>query len=108
MWLIRFFLFIIAVVVLVGFIHYNSAERVSLYFPWANYHNVPLTLVILITFVAGMLVAFIYSVFYFLKVAADIRDKNREVKQLEVELSALRNRSLEDLDETAPEKDPEE
>jgi hypothetical protein len=52
-----------------------------------------------------MFVTFIYSVFYYLKITGDIREKNRQIKNLEVELSALRNRALEDLEEAAQEQE---
>jgi uncharacterized integral membrane protein len=105
MWLIRLFLFIIAIAIPVGFILYNPSQRVDLYFPWSDYFNVPLTFVAFGAFIVGMLVIFLYSVFYFLKVGGDIREKNREIKKLELELSALRNRSLEDLEETNREQE---
>jgi len=105
MWLIRLLLFIIAVVILVGFILYNPDQKVDLSFPWTNYYNIPLTFVAFGAFIVGMLVVFVYSVFYFLKVGGDIREKNREIRKLEMELSALRNRSLEDLEQSIEEQE---
>lgn len=100
MWLLRLLLFIIAVAVVIGFVLYNSTERVDLFFPWGNYYAVPLAFVCFAAFVIGMLVTFLYSVFYFIKVGGDIRERNRQIKKLEMELSALRNRSLEDINDT--------
>jgi uncharacterized integral membrane protein len=111
MWLLRLLLFIIAVTVVIGFVLYNSSQRVDLNFPWDNYYAVPLAFVCFAAFVIGMFVTFLYSVFYFIKVGGDIRERNREIKRLEMELSALRNRSLEDLDEselTEEKRDQEE
>ncbi len=106
MWLVRLLLFIIAVIVLVGFILLNPNERVNVDLYWAEYVQVPLTFVAFIAFAVGMFVSFLYSVFYFIRIAGEIREKNRQIRQLEVELSALRNRSLEDLDE--PSREDEE
>jgi predicted PurR-regulated permease PerM len=105
MWLVRLFFIIIAIAVLVGFILYNPAETVNLHFPWGDYYNVQLIFVCAVAFIIGMFVTFIYSVFYYLKITGDIREKNRQIKNLEVELSALRNRALEDLEEAPQEQE---
>jgi predicted PurR-regulated permease PerM len=108
MWLVRLFFIIIAIAILVGFILYNPDEPVNLHFPWGDYYNVQLIFVCAVAFIIGMFVTFIYSVFYYLKIAGDIREKNRQIRNLEVELAALRNRSLEDLDEQTPEEKEQE
>jgi len=98
MWLIKLLLFIVALAVLVGFILYNPDPRVSVFFPWKSYYDIPLTFVCFWAFALGMIVSFVYSVFHFIKVAGDIREKNRQIRSLEMELSALRTRALEDLE----------
>lgn len=104
MWLIRLLLFIIAIVILIGFVLYNPDQHVDLHFPWGSYYGVLLIFVCFGAFLLGMLVSFIYSVFYYIRIAGDIREKNKQMRQLEMELSALRNRSLEDLEETPGEQ----
>ena len=100
MWLVRLLLFIIALVILVGFVLLNPEQRVDVTFPWGIYNNILMSYVVFGAVVIGMFIVFVYSIFYFMKIAGDIREKNRQIRALETELSALRNRSLEDLDDT--------
>ena len=64
-----------------------------------------LSYVVFAAVVVGMFIVFVYSIFYFMKIAGDMRDKNRQIRALETELSALRNRSLEDLEDTPSEQE---
>lgn len=100
MWLVRLLLFIIAIAILVGFVMLNPDQRVDVHFPWGSYFNVLLSYVVFGAVVIGMFIVFLYAIFYFMKIAGDIREKNRQLRALETELSALRNRSLEDLEDT--------
>jgi len=100
MWLVRLLLFIIAIAVLVGFVMLNPDQRVDVHFPWTSYYSVLLSYVVFGAVVVGMFIVFVYAIFYFMKIASEIREKNRQIRALETELSALRNRSLEDLDDS--------
>ncbi len=98
MWAIRYFLLLILIVVILGFAVLNSSQKVLINLPQKTIPNVPLTLVILSAFCVGLLVSFILTVAHTIKMSGQVRSGRRKVTQLEMELAALRNRSLEDID----------
>ena len=98
MWAIRYFLLLILIVVILGFAVLNSSQKVLINLPQKIIPNVPLTLVILCAFSVGLLVSFILTVAHTMKMSGQVRSGRKKVAQLEMELAALRNRSLEDID----------
>lgn len=98
MWAIRYFLLLILIVLILGFAIYNSAQRLDINFPGHQFLDVPLMVVILCAFCVGLLVSFILTVAQSIKMSADVRNSKKRVHQLEMELTALRNRSLEEID----------
>ena len=98
MWVIRYFLLLILIVIILGFAIYNSAQRLDINFPGYQFFDVPLMVVILCAFCVGLLVSFILTIAQSIKMSGDVRNSKRRVHQLEMELAALRNRSLEDID----------
>jgi hypothetical protein len=54
--------------------------------------------VILCAFCVGVLVSFIVTIVHSIKMKGDAKTSRRKVHQLEMELAALRNRSLEDIE----------
>jgi uncharacterized integral membrane protein len=98
MWAIRYFLLLILIVVVLGFAVLNSSQKVLINLPDRVITNVPLTVVILCAFCVGLLVSFILTVAHTMKMSGQVRNGRRKVTQLEMELAALRNRSLEDID----------
>lgn len=93
----RVFLIIIIISVIVGFSLYNSSEKVDVNLVRVEYHNVPLIIVVYWTFLIGMIVTFILGLSYVARVHADMREERRQVQRLTSEITALRNRSFEDL-----------
>ncbi len=98
MWVIRALLVMVLVVGMVGFSVLNSEERVTVQLHDTTYYNIPLIVVTYWSFVAGMLVTFVLGLSYFWKLSLDLRDARRDNKRLLSELTALRNRPIEELD----------
>jgi len=95
--ILRAFLVLIVLAVIIGFSVYNAGPRVDVDLVKAQY-NVPLVVVVYWSFLAGMLVAFLLAVSYVLKIQADRRLDRVAKRRLEMEISALRNRTIETLD----------
>jgi len=98
MWAVRYLLLLILIVLILGFAILNSSQRVFINLPTRLIPDVPLTVVMLSAFCVGILVSFILTVAQTMKMSSDVRASRRKVQQLEMELAALRNRSLEDVD----------
>lgn len=76
----------------------NRNETVSSLHLMGRHHpGVPLVLVVFATFVVGMFIAFLLTLFHHLKIHASISRASRENQDLKRELSQLRNLPLEDL-----------
>lgn len=99
MWAFRVFLILLIIAVVVGFSMLNAQQVVSVDLLRAKYVNVPLVYVTYWAFLAGMLVTFVLGLSYALKVHADLREQRKETRRLSVEITALRNRSIEEIDE---------
>jgi uncharacterized integral membrane protein len=89
---------IVLVVVIVGFSVFNSEARTTVDVFYKTYYDIPLIVVTYFTFVAGMLVTFILGLSYFWKLSLDLRDVRRDNKRLLTELTALRNRPIESIE----------
>lgn len=98
MWAFRYFLLLILIVIILGFAIYNSSQRVDINFPGYRFFDVPLIVVIFCAFCVGLLASFILTIAQSLRMSGDVRNSRRKVHHLEMELTALRNRSLEDMD----------
>lgn len=85
-------------VLILGFAIYNSSQRVDIYLPGEQFFDVPLMVVILAAFIVGVIVSFILTIAQSIKMSGEVRAGRKQVEQLEMELAALRNRSLEDVE----------
>ncbi|MEW5876306.1 MAG: LapA family protein [Candidatus Zixiibacteriota bacterium] len=98
MGIIRSILILIVLAIIIGFSVYNAEPRVTVdLIRWK--YEVPLVVVVYWSFLAGMLAAFILGLAYVLKVQSDRRNERRDRRRLEMEISALRNRTIEELDQ---------
>ncbi len=98
MGIIRAILILIVLAVIIGFSVYNAGPRVDVDLIRGQY-NVPLVVVVYWSFLTGMIVAMLLGASYVLKVQTDRRLERRDRRQLELEVGALRNRTIEELDE---------
>ena len=100
MWIIRTILLLVILAVVIGFSVYNSDQRVlRVDLIRAEWYNVPMVVVVYWSMLAGMIVAFILGLTYVLRLHADYRAERRHRRRLEMEISTLRNRTIEELEE---------
>jgi uncharacterized integral membrane protein len=98
MGILRAFLILVVVTIIIGFSVYNAGPRVDVDLIRAQY-NVPLVVVVYWSFLAGMVVAFLLVVSYIIKMQTERRRDRADRRRLEQEVSTLRNRTIEELDE---------
>lgn len=98
MWVVRTILILIIIALVVGVSVYNAQERVTIDLIRTQHHNVLLIVVLYWAFLAGMSVATALGMTYVVKLHSDLRNQRRARKRLEVEISGLRNRTIEELD----------
>ena len=88
-------LLIIAIAV-IAFAVLNPGERVAINLGWRSYTDVPMILALFIAFVIGIVLAFIYSLYYFVDLGLAVRRLKKKNRSLEKELVAIRNLPLEE------------
>lgn len=99
MWAVRLLLLLVIVMVIIGFSIYNSAEKVQVNLVTARYVDVPMIFVAYWAFVIGMFVSFVLGVSYYLRATNQLRDAEKEKKKVLAELTALRNRPIDETEE---------
>jgi uncharacterized integral membrane protein len=99
MWALRMVLVLLIIAVVVGFSMLNAHQTVSVDLLRTKYDNVPLVYMAYWAFLAGMLITFVLGLSYVLKILSELREQRRQTKRLTVEITALRNRSLEEINE---------
>jgi uncharacterized integral membrane protein len=99
MWAFRMFLVLLIISIIVGFSMLNAQQVVSVDLLRARYNSVPLVYVTYWAFLAGMLVTFVLGLSYVIKIQGELREERKEKKRLVMEITALRNRSIEEIDE---------
>jgi uncharacterized integral membrane protein len=107
MWIVRALLVLILIVILLGFSVYNAQERVAVNILNTRYVNVPLIYVAYWAFVFGLVVTFVLFATVYIKQANEIRRYRRLSENLQSEISALRNRAIEDSTEKFMQADKE-
>jgi len=99
MWFLRNVVWLVIMVLVVGFAILNVHETVtSINLPGSVYKVVPANIVLFVAFVIGMMTGFVLTLFHQLKVRSAMNRMSRENHDLKRELSQLRNLPLEDLD----------
>ena len=99
MWFLRNFIWLVIMVLVVGFAILNVNETVSaIHLPGHVYHVVSANIALFLAFVLGMLIAFLLTLFHHVKARNAIGRVNRENQDLKRELDQLRNLALDDLD----------
>jgi uncharacterized integral membrane protein len=98
MWAVRAILIVALVLCVVAFAYYNgdSEQNVRVNLIWAKYVDVPLITVVFWSFVPGVLVSLFVFMSVFIKQSVQLRAARREIKALEGEVTALRNRPIEE------------
>ena len=98
MWAVRAILIVALILCVVAFAFYNtdSQQNVRVNLIWAQYIEVPLIIVVFWSFVPGVLVSLFLFMSVFIKQSVQLRATRRRIKALEGEVTALRNRPIEE------------
>ena len=100
MWVLRIFLILVIIFLVVGFGVYNSSVTVSVsLFGFITYYDIPMIYVAFWSLVVGMVISFLLSISYYLKVHSKLRAQRKENKNLMEEITTLRNLPLEDVED---------
>jgi uncharacterized membrane protein YciS (DUF1049 family) len=84
--------------VIIGFAFYNSGkdQTVDVDLIWMQRYDVPLITVVFWSFLLGVVISWLLFVTIYLKQYNQIRHTKRMVKGLQTEVTALRNRPIEE------------
>lgn len=96
MWILRWFLMVVVLLLLIYFGAENSTQTVYVKFVKWQSPELQLWMVMYLSFAAGMLVWLFGSIFKILQLKNDIRKLNKESGTLRKELDNLRNISIEE------------
>jgi uncharacterized membrane protein YciS (DUF1049 family) len=99
--LIIIVLFLLAI----GFGFQNAGETATIKLFKTTFIDVPLVWIVLASFALGMIVSFLIAVTYYFKVSSEARTQKREARRLQEEITALRNRQIEQIDIEESEKE---
>ena len=98
MWLLRNLIWLVIMILVVGFAILNVHETVTaVILPGREYRALPSNIPLFAAFVIGMLTAFLLTLGHQLKTRAGVTRLQRENHDLRRELDGLRNLPLEDL-----------
>ena len=98
MWALRAILIVFVIVCVVAFAYHNSspAEKVNVDLIFAKYIEVPLVIVVFWSFMSGLLVSLLIFILVYLRQSVQIHGFHKQVRALESEVTALRNRPIEE------------
>jgi uncharacterized integral membrane protein len=98
MWVIRSILILVIIALIIGFALYNSGQNqsVDIDLIWMKQLDVPVITIVFWSFVLGALVSWLLFISVYLKQSSQIREANRRSEGLLYEVTALRNRPIED------------
>ena len=97
MWIIRWAFIAIIIAVVLGFSLQNTETvTVTIRGQYCTLYNVPLFLVIYVSFVFGVFVYLLVAIFNQLQLRSDITRLRRDNRKLQQELNSMRNLSLGD------------
>jgi uncharacterized integral membrane protein len=104
-WFVKMFLILVVFVAVMGFAIMNLREHVTvqLYPGRTGIYDVQMVVALFVAFVGGMFTWFVASLARELRIRREIGRMRRQLRQLEQELTALRNLPLEDVRTETPE-----
>ena len=98
MWMLKWIGIALLLILLFGFAMLNVSETVRVDLLLWQFDDMPLSLVIFESFIAGMLIWFLIAFVNELKLRNELRTVRRNHDELTRELQALRNQPLEEYD----------
>ncbi|MEE9442954.1 MAG: LapA family protein [candidate division Zixibacteria bacterium] len=100
MWAFWTVLIVILIVILIGFAVFNAQEMVTVDLFFSKYINIPMIVVAYMAFTFGVLISFLLFVSIYFRQISDIRKFKRLADSLSSEISALRNRPIEEASDS--------
>jgi len=97
MWIVRWIFIVIGVVFLIGFAMQNADISVPIkFYKWETINDLPLWLVMYVSFVAGMIFWLLVSIYQVITLKSAARKSDKRAEQYKAELERLRNVSVDD------------
>lgn len=97
MWIVKWILIVVSVILLIGFAMQNADVTVPIkFYKWETINELPLWLVMYLSFIVGMIFWLGVSIYQVITLKGESRKWQKRVKTLESELNRLRNVSVED------------
>ena len=96
MWILRWVVLAVFIILVIGFAMQNTHEAVSVRFLTYQSIDLPLWVIMYVAFAIGLFFWLIVSIFQILSLKNQLRKKAREIKRLRAELDKLRNVAVED------------
>ncbi len=96
MWVIRYFIITVVILLVMAFAIQNSYQTVSVNLINHKYLDVPLILVLFEAFVLGILFWFVISIAQFIKLHGVLNKQKKENKKLTEEIKTIRNMPLQE------------
>ena len=96
MWIFKWILMAVVVILLIGFAMQNTTQQVSVHFIQYESIELPLWVVMYASFAAGLLFWLGVSIFQIISLKNDLRKRRKDIKNLKNELDTLRNVSIDD------------
>ena len=105
MWILKWIFIVIAVIFVIGFAMQNADVQVPIkFYKWETINDLPLWLVMYLSFIAGMVFWLLISIYQMLNLRSENRKQQKRIKNLEQELNRLRNVSVEDAELPKPQE----
>lgn len=98
MWFIRGLIILVGVVAVLWLGMLNAGTRVNFQFFYRDFEGFQLNLLLLLTFVTGMVFSFLIAAISELQLRRQLSRQRRDIARLERELSALRSLPLDDAE----------
>ncbi len=96
MWIVKWILWVLALLLLILFATQNATQTVTVeFFKWRS-TPIPLWIVMYLSFLVGILVWFVGSVFKVFQLKTEVRKTSKENEMLKKELDELRNIPIEE------------
>jgi len=97
MWIVRWIFWVVALLFLILFATQNATQTVTVdFFNWQTKNPIPLWIVMYLSFLVGILVWFVFSIYKVMQLKTEVRKTNKQNEVLKKELDEMRNIPIED------------
>ncbi|NOY59417.1 MAG: LapA family protein [Calditrichaeota bacterium] len=104
MWILRWIIGALLIILIIGFALQNTDQQVTVTFIQWQSVNLPLWVVMYVSFAVGILFWLVVSILQILGLKNTNRKSQKEIKKLRQELDRLRNVSVEEAVSPSPEE----